>query len=169
MLPSQRTLFNIPREICYLNAASWSPLPIASQEAGRIGVARKGQPWLIDPALPAQQYERARRAAAKVINADPDDIALISSVSYGVAAAAKVLTMPAGSRVLIPPHDGHGPLHLAFAITAEALREWEERLRDQGVIIEGRTDWSRGGHSIYFRDPDGHLLELATPGLWATY
>jgi selenocysteine lyase/cysteine desulfurase len=105
MLPSQRTLFNIPREICYLNAASWSPLPIASQEAGRIGVARKGQPWLIDPALPAQQYERARRAAAKVINADPDDIALISSVSYGVAAAAKVLTMPAGSRVLVLQND----------------------------------------------------------------
>jgi catechol 2,3-dioxygenase-like lactoylglutathione lyase family enzyme len=42
-------------------------------------------------------------------------------------------------------------------------------LREQGVAIEGRTDWSRGGHSIYFRDPDGHLLELATPGLWATY
>ena len=35
--------------------------------------------------------------------------------------------------------------------------------------IEGRTVWSRGGHSIYFRDPDGHLVELATPGLWATY
>jgi len=43
----------IPRSICYLNAASWSPLPIAAQEAGRLGVARKGQPWLIDPALPA--------------------------------------------------------------------------------------------------------------------
>ena len=38
-----------------------------------------------------------------------------------------------------------------------------------GIAIEGRTDWSRGGHSIYFRDPDGHLLELATPGLWAIY
>ena len=37
------------------------------------------------------------------------------------------------------------------------------------VEIEGRTDWPRGGHSIYFRDPDGHLLELATPGLWTVY
>src|SRR5262249_37902513 len=58
MLPSQRALFDIPREICYLNAASWSPLPIVTQEAGRAGVARKGQPWLIDPVLPAAQYER---------------------------------------------------------------------------------------------------------------
>ena len=55
MLPSQRALFDIPREICYLNAASWSPLPIATQDAGRAGVARKGQPWLIEPAHPAAQ------------------------------------------------------------------------------------------------------------------
>src|SRR6516164_7413438 len=44
-----------------------------------------------------------------------------------------------------------------------------ETVRMPGGTIEGRTDWSRSGHSIYFRDPDGHLLELATPGLWATY
>ncbi|MFL4996127.1 MAG: VOC family protein, partial [Microvirga sp.] len=53
--------------------------------------------------------------------------------------------------------------------TADAVRDWEERLSEHGVAIEGRTNWSRGGHSIYFRDPDGHLVELATPGLWATY
>jgi catechol 2,3-dioxygenase-like lactoylglutathione lyase family enzyme len=74
--------------------------------------------------------------------------------------------MPGGT---IPPHDGHGPLHLAFAITADAVRDWQERLGEHGVAIEGHTNWSRGGYSIYFRDPDGHLLELATPGLWATY
>ena len=95
MLASQRALFDIPREICYLNAASWSPLPLATQQAGRVGVARKGQPWLIDPALPGRQYERARGAAARLINADADDVALISSVSYGVAAAAKLLAVPA--------------------------------------------------------------------------
>ena len=35
--------------------------------------------------------------------------------------------------------------------------------------LEGRTEWPRGGVSVYFRDPDGHLLELATPGLWEGY
>lgn len=74
--------------------------------------------------------------------------------------------MPGGT---IPPHDGHGPIHAAFAIGADALTDWEERLAAHGVAIEGRTKWTRGGTSIYFRDPDGHLLELATPGLWATY
>src|SRR5262249_38506920 len=105
MLPSQRALFDIPREICYLNAASCSPLPIVTQDAGRAGVARKGQPWLIDPAHPAAQYERARRAASRLINADPDDVALISSVSYGVATAAKLVTVPARSRVLVLEND----------------------------------------------------------------
>ena len=74
--------------------------------------------------------------------------------------------LPGGT---IPPHDGSGPLHIAFAVDADDLPAWEERLVEHGVPIEGRTRWSRGGESIYFRDPDGHLLELATPGLWATY
>jgi catechol 2,3-dioxygenase-like lactoylglutathione lyase family enzyme len=74
--------------------------------------------------------------------------------------------MPGGT---IPPHDGHGPLHLAFAVSAQELSEWEQRLTSRSVLIEGRTAWPRGGKSIYFRDPDGHLVELATPGLWATY
>jgi catechol 2,3-dioxygenase-like lactoylglutathione lyase family enzyme len=81
-------------------------------------------------------------------------------------ATLETVHMPGGS---IPPHDGYGPLHVAFAVAPEALPQWEERLREQGIAIEGRTVWSRGGHSIYFRDPDGHLLELATPGLWAIY
>src|SRR5258708_9201020 len=127
MLPSQRALFDIPREICYLNAASWSPLPIATQDAGRAGVARKAQPWLIDPALPAAQYERARRAAARLINADADDVALISSVSYGVAAAAKLVTVPARSRVLVLEDDQSSSV-LAWTAPAPSGRFTAEAL-----------------------------------------
>jgi catechol 2,3-dioxygenase-like lactoylglutathione lyase family enzyme len=81
-------------------------------------------------------------------------------------ASLQTMTMPGGT---IPPHDGSGPLHVAFAIAADELVPWEERLRDRGIPVEGRTEWQRGGRSIYFRDPDGHLLELATPGLWRIY
>lgn len=68
---------------------------------------------------------------------------------------------------VIPPHDGSGRLHMAFAIDPDALDPWREKLAAEGIAIEGRSDWKRGGHSLYFRDPDGNLLELATtPGLW---
>lgn len=69
----------------------------------------------------------------------------------------------------IPPHDGRGPVHIAFSIAADALVPWEDHLAASGVGIEGRTRWKRGGVSLYVRDPDGHLLELATPGLWKGY
>src|SRR5712672_518646 len=70
MLPSQRALFDIPRDVCFLNAASWSPLPLAVQEAGRAAVGRKGQPWKLESNFQSQQYERARKAAAALIGAD---------------------------------------------------------------------------------------------------
>ena len=74
--------------------------------------------------------------------------------------------LPGGT---IPPHDGSGPLHVAFAVAADELPAWEKRLGEHDVAIEGRTDWPRGGKSIYFRDPDQHLLELVTPGVWTIY
>src|SRR5262249_25404137 len=81
-------------------------------------------------------------------------------------ASLQTAHLPGGT---IPPHDGHGPVHVAFSIAADERQAWESRLDEAGVAIEGRTHWPRGGDSIYFRDPDGHLLELATPGLWAGY
>jgi catechol-2,3-dioxygenase len=81
-------------------------------------------------------------------------------------ATLETVTLPGGT---IPPHDGHGPLHMAFAIPADELSAWEKQLASHDVAIEGRTDWPKGGKSVYFRDPDGHLLEFATPGLWAVY
>ncbi|MGO9398529.1 MAG: VOC family protein [Xanthobacteraceae bacterium] len=74
--------------------------------------------------------------------------------------------LPGGT---VPPHDGRGPVHMAFSIAAGALADWETRLAEAGVAIESRVKWPRGGESIYFRDPDGHVLELATPGLWPGY
>ena len=70
---------------------------------------------------------------------------------------------------IVPPHGGDGPLHVAFAIASDELTDWERRLEEHGVAIESRVNWSAGGRSVYFRDPDNHLLELATPGLWPNY
>jgi catechol 2,3-dioxygenase-like lactoylglutathione lyase family enzyme len=75
-------------------------------------------------------------------------------------------TIPGG---VIPPHDGAGPYHIAFAIDPENYDAWCCRLRARGVAIESETHWGRGGRSVYFRDLDGHLLELVTPGIWPNY
>jgi catechol 2,3-dioxygenase-like lactoylglutathione lyase family enzyme len=76
--------------------------------------------------------------------------------------------VPAGDSV-IPPHDGGGPQHFAFAIAAADLDMWKAHLMAEGVAIESTVKWPKGGTSLYFRDPDGLLVELATPGLWANY
>ena len=155
LLPCQRALFDIPREVCFLNAASWSPLPLASQEAGRVGVARKGQPWKLGPEFAPAQHQRARVAAARLINADPDDVALISSVSYGVATAAKLITVPAGARVLVLEDDHSSP----------AL-EWMTRAPQQGFTVEvvrrpEDGDWTAAVLAAIDR-PGGPLLALVS-------
>jgi catechol 2,3-dioxygenase-like lactoylglutathione lyase family enzyme len=76
------------------------------------------------------------------------------------------VSIPGG---VIPPHDGHGQLHVAFTMEAADEDAWTERLRASGVAIESRVEWPRGGHSLYFRDPDGNLLELVSPGCWKIY
>lgn len=73
------------------------------------------------------------------------------------------------SRAIQSPHDGDGELHLAFAIPARELAAWESWLEAKGIAIEEKRAWDLGGWSLYFRDPDRHLIELATPGTWSVY
>jgi catechol 2,3-dioxygenase-like lactoylglutathione lyase family enzyme len=69
----------------------------------------------------------------------------------------------------IPGHEGTGRLHMAFAIPAEDLDAWRARLAAEGVALTGEMVWDAGGTSLYVADPDGHVIELATPGLWPNY
>ena len=125
ILLSQLDQFDIPRHVAYLNASSWSPLPLASQEAGRIGVARKGQPWRIDNDFAVAQHERARQSAAALIGAEAEDVALIPSVSYAAATVGKLLPIPFGSRVLVLQDDHSSP-----------VLEWHTRSAAQGFTVE---------------------------------
>ena len=107
------------------------------------------------------------------------DVLFTSSRAAGLSAAGQqvlllfqkgeTLEPIVSDRGTIPPHDGSGSLHMAFAIPESALAGWEVRLETHGVTVEARYRWERGGRSVYFRDPDGHLLELVTPGCWTIY
>ena len=136
MLASQRAAFDIPRDVCYLNAASYSPLPRKTLEAARAAVGRKGQPWLIDNDFAQAQYERTRKAAAALIDAALDDVALTPSVGYGVSTAAKILAVPAGARVLVLENDH-----------SSAVLDWMTRAGQGGFTVEavrqpGHGDWT---------------------------
>ena len=73
------------------------------------------------------------------------------------------------SRTIQSPHDGDGELHVAFAIPIAELPDWESWLQTRGIRVEEKRTWELGGWSLYFRDPDRHLIELATPGVWSVY
>jgi catechol 2,3-dioxygenase-like lactoylglutathione lyase family enzyme len=83
------------------------------------------------------------------------------------ARGQSVADMPS-ARGVVRGHDGRGPLHMAFAIPEADYDAWKAHLERAGVSLRGEMRWPRGGRSLYFEDPDGHVLEFATPGLWPT-
>jgi catechol 2,3-dioxygenase-like lactoylglutathione lyase family enzyme len=88
-----------------------------------------------------------------------------------IAGQQLLLLCKKGASATLEPggHDGDGRLHLALAISEDEIDEWDLRLQQHGVSIEERHEWELGGRSLYFRDPDQHILELATPGVWTIY
>jgi catechol 2,3-dioxygenase-like lactoylglutathione lyase family enzyme len=66
----------------------------------------------------------------------------------------------------LPQHYGRGPGHIAFGVSANMLDSWRARLARHDVDVLSEIAWESGARSLYFRDPDGHLIELATAGIW---
>jgi catechol 2,3-dioxygenase-like lactoylglutathione lyase family enzyme len=77
--------------------------------------------------------------------------------------------VPAPRGGFIPPHASTGSHHVGFASRTEDLAAWRAHLEAAGVEILSEAVWDRGGRSLFFHDPDGHLLELVTPGIWPEY
>jgi catechol 2,3-dioxygenase-like lactoylglutathione lyase family enzyme len=70
---------------------------------------------------------------------------------------------------LVPGHHSEGSAHFAFAIGADDYAGWRAHLTAAGVVIRSEVAWPKGGKSLYFDDPDGNVVEMATPGLWPNY
>jgi catechol 2,3-dioxygenase-like lactoylglutathione lyase family enzyme len=65
-----------------------------------------------------------------------------------------------------PHHGAQGMGHVAFAVPDDQIEAWADHLAERGVAIERRVEWPQGGRSLYFRDPAGNSLELASPKIW---
>jgi catechol 2,3-dioxygenase-like lactoylglutathione lyase family enzyme len=132
---------------------------------------------VIETALYVDDLQRASKFYEKIlglrrIGGDEERLHAYSVADRGVlllfkhGATAHPIQTPNG---LIPPHDGNGQNHFALGIPTAELAAWEKQLAGHAIEIESRVHWPLGGTSIYFRDPDGNLVELATPGMWPIY
>jgi selenocysteine lyase/cysteine desulfurase len=101
MLPCQRHLFDIPDDVAYLNCAYMSPLMKPALEAGTAGLARKAHPWQITSDQFFTGSEEFRNVAAQLVDCPADCIAIVSSASYGVEAAARNLQVKKGQSVVV--------------------------------------------------------------------
>jgi catechol 2,3-dioxygenase-like lactoylglutathione lyase family enzyme len=131
------------------------------------------QPFILETALSVADLARSRDFYSglfeyPVINAD-DRFCAFRVGERQVFLLFLKGSDPDGTRLpfgFIPAHGASGRSHVAFSISKDEIPVWLSRLSDQGIAVESQFTWPLGGTSIYFRDPDGHLLELITPGVW---
>lgn len=100
-MESQRHLFDIPRDVTYLNAAYLGPRLHSVGEAGKGALARTGRPWTISPPDFFSDAEVARERFAQLVGGDADGVAIVPAVSYGIATAAKNLPIERGEKIVV--------------------------------------------------------------------
>jgi selenocysteine lyase/cysteine desulfurase len=123
-IPSQRHRFAMPRDIHYLNCAYMSPIADTVRDAIANGAARKEQPWSYKPPEFFSYCEDFRDRAATTMGADANSIAIIPSVSYGLAVAAKNLPLRAGQTIIVLADQFPSNLYI-----------WRERAEETGAKI----------------------------------
>ena len=128
---------------------------------------------VMETAIYADDLDEMRRFYAEVIGLE-QILDTPRMLTYAVAPGQVLLVFdrrltredsetPGG---IVPGHYSEGPAHFAFAIDAEDYDTWKAHLGAAGVPVQSEVVWPQGGKSIYFDDPAGNVVELATPGLW---
>jgi selenocysteine lyase/cysteine desulfurase len=136
-LPSQRHLFEFPDDVTYLNCAYMSPQLRSVREAGQEALGRKAQPWRIRPEDFFTESEALRGLFAQLVGADVEGVALVPSVSYGLAVAAANVPVRVGQRLLVLAEE--------FPSNVYPWRELAQRAGGQVVTVTRPEDgdWTR--------------------------
>ncbi len=124
ILPSQRALFDLPTDIVYLNCAYMGPLSRRVRAAGIDGWSRKAHPWKISPEDFFADVEVARGLFARLVGGDQEGVALLPSVSYGIASAARNIPITAGSEIVVLAEQFPSNIYV-----------WQETARRAGAVI----------------------------------
>lgn len=137
ILPTQRDLWDIPREIAYFNCAYMSPLSREVVAAGTAGLASKARPWEIGPDRFFAASEVLRGLYGEIVGADAEGVALVPSASYGMAVATANLPLGPGQNVVLPAEEFPSSVHA-----------WRKRAREAGAEIRTVArpedgDWTR--------------------------
>ena len=127
----------------------------------------------VEDLLPASAFYEQILGLQKVKASDTGCVLRVADQRYLILALRKAAQMqnktPSGDLLppcALPQHDGRGPGHIAFGVSSGTLDSWRTRLEKYDVEILSEATWESGARSLYFRDPDGHMIELATPGIW---
>lgn len=131
-LESKRALFDIPRDVAYLNCGYMSPLSHAVREAGERGVGKKARPWEIGSSDFFDDSERARGLFARLLGVPADRVALAPSASYGLAAVAHNAPVAKGQSILV--------LAEQFPSNVYPWRELARRVGADVVTVPRPTD-----------------------------
>lgn len=132
ILESQRGLFEIPDDVSYLNCAYMGPQLRSAREIGEWAVGRKSQPWELAPEDFFRDAEDVRSLFARLVGGDPDGVAIVPSVSYGMAVAAANAPVEAGETIVI--------LEDQFPSNVYQWRELAKRKNAEIVIVPHPAD-----------------------------
>jgi selenocysteine lyase/cysteine desulfurase len=125
---SYQSYFDIPGGITFLNGANMSPQMRLVTDRGIDAVNQKRHPWELQAADWFTGAEQLRSSAAKVYGTSTENIALVPSVSYALAIAAKNIHIEAGKSILLL--DKEFPSN--YYVWQELAKEKNVRIRTVG-------------------------------------